>query len=58
MMAIEGELCQIFLCCYICVARGIVKKEYLPIILVQFFLFLHKKHMLWLHIRSTSARHF
>ena len=31
---------------------GLYKEEYLIIILRQFFLFLHKEHMLWVHIRS------
>ena len=38
----------------IIVIRGIVKKEYLVIILGLFSPVLHKKHMLWVLIRSTS----
>ena len=35
--------------------RGLVKEEYLVIILGQSFLFTHKKNMLWVLIRSISA---
>ena len=38
-------------------SRGLVKEEYLMIILGYFFLFLKQKCMLWVLIRSSSRSH-